>query len=275
MNRKETKKHNVSGRNTGNASGRGTGNAGDQEKIPRKNISTPVNNQPVKNDSTISGKLTFLQILNAIKAATGALEPMIEEFQSKLGIDTALTGTERLRLFGVRSRKFGFITKAWNIVQDNQNFIPSNFSLDDMSSTLVLMEATRQLTLMLNQFHQLADDYLLTNCDTTYRDALRIYGNLREQSRGRVPGADALFQELRQFFTLRRRRPGETESVEHEFTEHELERDFKRLVHGTADGEIVVKNESPHVSGGVHEVVDDVQTGRKRKREVRSEELER
>ena len=41
-------------------------------------------------------------------------------------------------------------------------------------------------------------------------------------------------------------------------TEKELERDVKRLVRGKADGEIVVRNESPHESGGIHEVVDNV-----------------
>jgi hypothetical protein len=42
----------------------------------------------------------------------------------------------------------------------------------------------------------------------------------------------------------------------------ELERDIKRLIHGKADGEIVIKNESPHISRGVHEVVDNVRIGK-------------
>ena len=64
------------------------------------------------------------------------------------------------------------------------------------------------------------------------KDALRIYGALREQSHNRVPGAQP--------------------------TEHELEMDFKRLIKGKADGEMLVEHESPHISGGVHTVVDDV-----------------
>ena len=45
-------------------------------------------------------------------------------------------------------------------------------------------------------------------------------------------------------------------------TEHQLEMDFKRLIQGKADGEMVIANESPHTSGGVHTVVDDVHKGR-------------
>ena len=37
---------------------------------------------------------------------------------------------------------------------------------------------------------------------------------------------------------------------------------MKRLIKGTADGEIVIKNETPRTQGGVHEVIDDVRTGR-------------
>ena len=127
-----------------------------------------------------------------------------------------------------------------------------------MGKTMSILENARQLTLLQEQYLKLTDDYLLMTCDTAYREALRIYGSLREQSHSRVPGASALFQELRQFFTLRRRRPNEPEPTEHKLTEHELQRDFNRLMHGNADGQMYVKHESPHVVGGVHEVVDDV-----------------
>jgi hypothetical protein len=70
-----------------------------------------------------------------------------------------------------------------------------------------------------------------------------------------VPGAEQLFQSLRNFFS-RRRRTGE------EPTEHELEVDFKRLIHGKADGEIIIENEAPRVTSGTHKVIDSVHKGR-------------
>jgi len=95
----------------------------------------------------------------------------------------------------------------------------------------------------------------MQQADTCYREALRIYNTLHEQTKARVPGADPLFQALQDFFR-RRRRPGD------EPTEKELERDIKRLLHGTADGEIIIQNETPKVSGGVHRVVDNVHKGK-------------
>ena len=208
-------------------------------------------------------------ILSALITAISDVEGIIDNLQTKLDIDSDMTGRERLRLFGVKSRNYGFISKAFDIARDNPNFAPPNFDMNAMMKNLVYLEHARQLTMLLEQLRQLADDFLLTTCDIAYRDALRIYGNLREQSRAHVAGAKALFDELLQYFTLRRRRPDEAEP-----TEHELELDFKRLIHGKADGEMVIKNESPHVSSGVHEVVDDVHKAQRAEIKVNAERRE-
>jgi hypothetical protein len=109
------------------------------------------------------------------------------------------------------------------------------------------------LCIVLEQFQHAATDYLLESSDSAYRDALRVYGSLREQARANVAGASALFAELLQYFTLHHRgRPGA------EPTEKELERDFHSLVRGHKDGEIIVRNETPRAQGGVRTVIDDV-----------------
>ena len=80
-----------------------------------------------------------------------------------------------------------------------------------------------------------------------------------------------MFQAFRNFFN-RRRRSGE--NGEAAPTEHELEMDFKRLVHGKADGEIVIKNEAPHITEGVHKVIDNVHTGRSAFKETEEAEID-
>ncbi|MCL2623369.1 MAG: hypothetical protein FWD31_06855 [Planctomycetaceae bacterium] len=215
-----------------------------------KTAGAPANDPPSPPEPPVD------QVLTTLENAISDLGEMIPELQTNLQINVNLTGLERQRLFGVKSRKYGFITNAWNIARDNPDFAPPQFSMNGMAKTMCVLENVRQLTLLQEQYLKLSDDYLLMTCNTAYRDALRIYGSLREQSRNRVAGATALFQELRQFFTLRRKRPGEEEPTQP--TEHELERDYKRLIHGKADGEMTVKHVSPHVVGGLHEVVDDV-----------------
>ena len=212
------------------------------------------------------------QILAAISLAITDTEAVVSDIQTKLQIDTNLTGRERARLIGVKARNYGFINKAYDIAHDNPVFATPNFNLTGMAKTLDILEQSRQLTMVTEQLQRLAEDVLMTTCTTAYRDALRIYGNLREQSRGKVAGADALFQQLRQYFSLRRRN-GETEPPPP--TEHELELDFKRVMQGKADGQMTIKHESPHLTGGVHEVVDEVRPRRRgRKAEIKVESAE-
>ncbi|MCL1812316.1 MAG: hypothetical protein FWG29_02200 [Treponema sp.] len=181
---------------------------------------------------------------------------MTDHFKVAENIDSSMNGTERLRLFGPGVRNYGFMDKAWDIAHDNPMFTPPNMNVQLMGKTMRDIEDLRQLAFVLEQFLQVVNDLMLLKSDETYRMALRIYGSLREQTRNRVPGAAPLFEALLMFFRRRRR------MEEGEPTVKELEHDFKRLVHGTADGEIIIKNEQPHVSGGIREVIDNVHTGR-------------
>ena len=191
--------------------------------------------------------------LPVLKNAIERVEESLVDFQELLDMTTNMTGRERLRLFGVKSRNYGFISKAYAIALENPNFRPANFSFDDMTNNIEVLDQSRQLSMVLDQLRMIAEDLLLLSADNSYRDALRVYGNLREQSRANVAGARSLFLELLQFFTLHR--GGRTNEQP---TEKQLEIDFHRLIHGHADGEMVIKNESPHLSRAVHEVVDEV-----------------
>ena len=196
------------------------------------------------------------------------LDALMNEFIEAESIDTNLSGKERQRLFGAGVRNFSFIEKSWDIARDNPQFVPSNFSLEQMEQNIHELEEARQLLWVLQQFTQAVNEFLLTKTDTSFRDALRVYGNLREQSRSKVPGARPLYMALLTFFR-RRRATGE----ESEETQAQLERNFMKLVHGKADGHIEIINEQPHFSEGVHTIVDDVHTGRAEIKETAQAEI--
>ena len=71
---------------------------------------------------------------------------------------------------------------------------------------------------------------------------------------------------LRQFFRTGPR------SVEGEPSLRELEREIDSVLHKHADGKIVIENESPHLVGGKHKVVADVQKRGKRGAKIEVEE---
>ena len=173
-------------------------------------------------------------------------------FLENEGIGGSLTATDRRRLVGVGVRNNGFIDKAFDIALENPQFMPPHFDVGTLTANMRDIEDLRQLLWTLQQFVQAVSNALLVHSDSAYRDALRIYRSLQEQTTNRVDGAEPLFRALVTFFS-RRRKPANEEP-----TEVELERDIKRLIHGKGDGEIVIKNERPHMVGGVHEVIDNV-----------------
>jgi hypothetical protein len=159
----------------------------------------------------------------------------------KLGAN--LRGKERQQLFGAGVKNYGFIEKAYDIARENPAFMPPHFDVENLREGLRDFENLRQLFFELEQYLQAAGNIMLLESDAHYRNALRIYGSLQEQTRNRVPGAQPLFEALRIFFHRRKRNNGKP-------TEKELIRDAKKLLHGKANGEIVIKNESPQVKAG-------------------------
>jgi hypothetical protein len=130
----------------------------------------------------------------------------------------------------------------------------------------------------INTFNDVVEDYLfardvaerLLSIANDVRDIMNIFGNIGFDfalayysnvrsiaDRTRDKTAVSVFEILRRFFNRKR-----TPQNGSEPTEKELERDFHRLLHGKADGEIIIRNERPHVSAGERTVVDNVHTGK-------------
>ena len=222
---------------------------------PAGNSIVPANEHPVPAPMPSTGSGEYDLTLPVLKNAIMRVEESLVDFQDLLNMNTNMTGRERQRLISARSRNYGFIMKAYVIALENPAFRPGNFSFDGMTENVEILDQARQLTLVLEQLRAFADDLLLMACDTSYRDALRVYGNLREQAHRNVVGAQPLFDRLRQYFTLHRPfRPGE------EPTEKEIERDLHSLLRGHKDGEIIIRNETPQVSGGERTVIDTAHT---------------
>jgi len=191
-----------------------------------------------------------------VQALIQEVDALMQRFIDTEGLGGGLTSTDRRRLVGVGVRNNGFIDKAFDIARDNPQFMPAHFDVEALNQNMTDLENLRQLMWVLQQFLQVVNNAFMVHADSCYRDALRIYSSLQEQARNRVDGAQPLFNALRTFFSKTRRQPAD------EPTEMELERDIKRLIHGKEDGEIIIKNESPHVTGGLHEVIDRVHKGR-------------
>ena len=205
-------------------------------------------------------KITPEELKAVTLEITSVLQNNLHIFLNAENVQTASTGKERQRLFGAGVKNYGFIENAFEIARDNPGFVPPHLNVNDLRSYQDDLEELRQLFMVLQQFIKAVFTCFLHRTDMCFRIALRIYAGLKEQSKNRVNGATPLYEALKPFFYHRKRQSDEP-------TEKQLERDVKKLLHGKADGEIIIKNESPRASGGKRTVVDNVRKGRAKKKE--------
>jgi hypothetical protein len=208
-------------------------------------------------------KTTAAELKKITQEITGVLQDNLHIFVNAQNAKKALTGKERQRLYGAGVKNFGFIEKAFEIARANPGFAPPHLNVGELRNWQDDLEELRQLFLSVEQFAQAAYICYLQRSDMCYRTALRIYAGLKEQEKGRVDGAAPLYEVLKPFFRRRKRQTGTP-------TQKQSIRNSKKLIQGKADGEMIIKNESHHVTGGLHEVVDNVQ---KEKRREKREEI--
>ena len=206
--------------------------------------------------STSTGWLTVANLEQLFEDVNSMLSDLRVDMQTE-----ALTHAERMRLLGSGVRRYGFIDKVSDVSSANPEFAPAFFSDAELKETLRKIELLRNISAAFQQLQRMTNDVLLQVSDAAFQMALAYYNTVREASRRRQPGAQAIFRLLQAFF-----RRGRLTSEEP--TEPEVERDVKALLHGKKDGEIIIKNERPHLVGGKHEVIDEVRSGKRALKEV-------
>jgi hypothetical protein len=190
-----------------------------------------------------------------------AMEDINEDLQSTLekyliiAPDFALSEAERRRLQGSGIRRYGFIDTVSDLVLSNPEYSPQFLNETTLKNLLRNIEELRDASAKIQQIARTNSDLLLKISDEAYLFSLMYYNTVRDAAKKRIPGAEAIYRLLQPFFK-RSRRPGE------EPAEPEVERDVHALMHGAKDGKIVIENESPHMTGGKHVVLDETHKDR-------------
>jgi hypothetical protein len=165
-------------------------------------------------------------------------------------IDNSLVTADRLRKLGSGVRRYGFMDKVSDVAEANMEFAPKAFKRLELKALIRQIELLRNMSADLNFIQRSLDDLLLITGNAAFQESLLYYNSVREQARGRVPGAQAVFDLLRLFFVRPRRASGEP-------TEAQTIKDVKALLHGKKDGEIIIKNKTPKSAGAERLVVDE------------------
>jgi hypothetical protein len=165
-----------------------------------------------------------------------------------------MTDAQRKRKVGPGTRNYGFIDKASDLAEVNPQFVQF-FRITDMKNCIRNVETCRELATLLLSFWRAATNAMLIYSDDAYSLALLFYNNVKAMAKRGDPTAQELARELKTYF---KKKNSDTE----EPTQKALLRDVKALEHGTKDGKIVIENVKPHMTGGVHKVVDETFKGK-------------
>jgi hypothetical protein len=162
-----------------------------------------------------------------------------------------MTDAERRRLLGSGVRRWGFITKTFEVASDNPEFVPLFLDMENFGDLIAEINETRNITITLEQMLRIYTDILLIAGDDAYKLALMYYNSVRDAARRGVPGAQAIFRALQLFFRRGLR-------TDEQPTEAQTMRDVKAVLHGKKDGKIVIEGQAAHKTAAEKTVVDDV-----------------
>jgi len=180
------------------------------------------------------------------------INAFMREFQ--LWSENNLTLTQRRRKIGAGIRNYGFMEKVADLAAANPQFAQF-FDVASLHNSIKNIDMCRDIVLALQSFQCAVSNTMFVYSTDAFNMSRIFYQMLRTMSRQGDPTAIQLFRTLSPFFTRPKRANAEP-------TEKELEQDLHALLHGTADGKIVVENVSPKATKGVRKVVDEVSKGR-------------
>jgi hypothetical protein len=167
--------------------------------------------------------------------------------------DSVLTDSQRKRKVGAGNKNYGFIDKASDLAEANSEYVQF-FRITDLKNCIRNVEMCRNLADLLMGFWRAVTNTQLIYSDDAYSMALLFYNNVKSMAKRGDPMARALADTMKTYFKKKKSDPVEP-------TNREILRDVKALERGTKDGKIVIENIKPHMTGGVHKVVDDIRTG--------------
>ena len=211
-----------------------------------KPIETTVANNP--QDNATADDRTFVSVDNLAQLESD-LKPIWEHVMMDWQ-QQALSPAQRRQLLGAGVRRYGFLDKVSDLATSNPEFVPPYLNVTQMKRRIRETEMLRDIVAYLQQMLRIFEDLLLINGDEAFRLALMYYNSVRDAARRRVPGAMPLYHMLEPFFKRPRRTAEEP-------TEHQIERDVRGLLHGTKEGEIIIKNEGKKVTKGKKTVIDE------------------
>jgi hypothetical protein len=162
-------------------------------------------------------KETFMKDNQHIQAIPSTVlaqaQTKIDEVQSLLASYLlALTPAERQELPKMGEKTIGFVEKAYDFARQNPNLVPAYLSIDAFGIDFGDAHGLWTILNTIQQLEQGIDDTEMVAGSEAYQAALVFYKSVKMAAAQDIPGAKAVYDELKTRFPQGGRRSGVSES---------------------------------------------------------------
>ncbi|MFT3753660.1 MAG: hypothetical protein QM800_12560 [Paludibacter sp.] len=114
-----------------------------------------------------------------------------------------MTADERASALKVGDKSFTCIKKAFGYTKTNPEFVPSYLNVEDFEIDLNDADGHPTIVSLTNQLYNYLDDTKLAARSEAYSAALYYYGSVQQAAAVNLPGAKAIYDDLKQYFSTR------------------------------------------------------------------------
>ncbi len=138
--------------------------------------------------------------VSATTAQITAVKAALQTISTNLPFLVGLTTEERIALPAINVNNKAFTEDAINAAVNNTSLIPSYVNVPNMQNDLTLFTQLDELILLTKQLLERLEDTQLLAGSEAYTNGLAVYKLIGSAADAGVPGADAIYNQLKQRF---------------------------------------------------------------------------
>jgi hypothetical protein len=130
----------------------------------------------------------------AIRAALTTLEEKLQPFL------IALTTSEKRGIPKMRDKSTPFVEKAIEYAEGNPTLVPGFINVSEMKIDFQAMSLLTEFYRNIEKLYQTLNDTILLCGSEAYKGALQFYKSTQQASKSGIPGAQVIYDDLKQRF---------------------------------------------------------------------------
>jgi len=131
---------------------------------------------------------------DAIRAALTVLDEKLQPFL------IALTKEEKKGLPKMRDKSIPFVEKAVEYAEGNPSLVPGFLDVNEMKTDFRAVTLLTEFFRLVEKLYQTLDDTILLSGSEAYKAALNFYKTVKQAAKSGIPGAQVIYDDLKQRF---------------------------------------------------------------------------